>query len=65
MNDFLGKELNVGDNVIYLYHSKTSSHYSKRKVLGFGNKKIKINDGSVNGYVCVYPDKLVKYEDEV
>ena len=58
MCDFLGKELKLGDSVVYLSHSRTSSRYIKTKVCGFTHQKVYLEWGS-----CVYPDKLIRYEE--
>lgn len=57
-DDFLGKRLKLGDSVVYLSHSKTSSCFRKCKVTGFTPKKVYIDTGK-----CVEPHKLIKYEE--
>jgi hypothetical protein len=58
MLDFLGRELHVGDKVVYLFHVKSSSHYVKTKITGFTPKKVYIDSGK-----CVEPHKLIKYTE--
>ena len=49
MKDFLGRELNVGDEVIYLEHFRTSSHFNRGIVMGFTPMKINIDNYSSDG----------------
>ena len=58
MFDFLGKELQIGDKVVYLKHIKSSSNYVKAKITGLTPKKVHLDLGK-----CVEPHKLIKYEE--
>ena len=60
MRDFLGRELQVGDSVVYLSHHRTSSSYHKCKITAFTPKKVYID-----GCKCVEPHKLIKYDEQV
>lgn len=55
MKDFVGNKLNVGDDVVYLSHSRTSSHFVKSKVERFTNKCVFMIDGKRKE-----PDKVIK-----
>lgn len=55
MKDFVGNELNIGDDVVYLFHSKTSSCFVKSKIERFTNKCIFMIDGTRKE-----PNKVVK-----
>ncbi len=63
MIDFLGQELNIGDNVVYVKHERTSSELIKSKIIGFTNKMVKIefNKYSWKDETNVMPNKLIKY----
>lgn len=49
MKDFLGKELNIGDEVVYLNHSRTSSTLRRGIVMRFTPMKIEIESYSEDG----------------
>lgn len=49
MKDFLGRELNVGDEVLYLIHTRTSSYLRRGIVIGFTPMKIHIRTFDENG----------------
>ena len=53
MKDFLGNEIKIGDDAVYLFHCKTSSYLIKGKVIGFTEKRVKFEDRSKE------PDKVV------
>lgn len=55
MKDFLGNELNTGDNVVYLVHRKTSSHFETGIIAEIKNKTVIMKDGTRKN-----PDKIVK-----
>jgi len=63
MVDFLGKEIRVHDNIVYLSHSKSSSQYVKGKVLEFTEKKVKIKHETISRYhiveSLVAPHKII------
>ena len=64
MKDFLGRELNVGDEVVYLQHYQTSSYLIKATVTGFTpcqvNLKRYSDDGRPLTSVRKSPYKIVK-----
>ena len=41
MRDFLGNEIKVGDEAVYIDHFKTSSSLKMGKVIGFTEKRVK------------------------
>ena len=45
IKDFVGNELSIGDDVVYLLHSKTSSHFVESKVERFTDKCVFMVDG--------------------
>ena len=49
MKDFLGRELNIGDEVLYLNHTRTSSYLRRAIVTGFTPMKIRMNTFNNNG----------------
>lgn len=55
MKDFVGNELSVGDDVVYLFHSKTSSHFVKSKIERFTDKCVFMVDGRRKE-----PNKVIK-----
>lgn len=55
MKDFVGNELNVGNDVVYLFHSKTSSCFVKSKIERFTDKCVFMADGKRKE-----PDKIIK-----
>ena len=46
MRDFLGNEIKVGDEAVYIDHFKTSSRLKMGKVIGFTEKRVKFEDRS-------------------
>ena len=63
MCDFLGNKLEVGDKVVYLQHTRTSSHLVKGTVLIFTPKMVTVRSDS--GFLTSKsPDKMVKYTTE-
>lgn len=42
MKDFLGNEIVLGDNVVYLFYGKTSSDFRKGKVVKITEKMVLI-----------------------
>ena len=58
MKDFLGRELKVGDTVVFLTHCKTSSSLHKGVIKSFSPQKAYV----VGDYHSTYksPDKIVK-----
>lgn len=53
----MGKELKVGDDVVYIYNTKSSSCFSKSKIARFTEKCIFMEDGSRK-----YGDKILKID---
>ena len=49
MKDFLGRELKVGDEVLYLIHTRTSSYLRRGVVSGFTPMKIRMKTFHENG----------------
>ncbi len=64
MTDFLDKPLNFGDDVIYLSHSRTSSHYVKAKIINLTPKRVTIvtSDKSVKN---VEAYKLIRITERI
>lgn len=62
MKDFLGKELVVGDTVVYLQHNKTSSELIKAVVVGFTPKKVRLQEYYGDNVTTKYSDLVVKVE---
>lgn len=62
MTDFLGNELNIGDAVVYIQHSKSSSCYEKSNIVRFTEKCIVMENGKRKA-----ADKVVKanYENNL
>ena len=46
MRDFLGNEIKVGDEAVYIDHFKTSSSLKMGKVIGFTEKRVKFEGRS-------------------
>ena len=55
MTDFLGNELNPGDDVVYVFFCRTSSYLIKSKVDRITNKCVVMKDGARKE-----PSKVVK-----
>jgi len=55
VNDFVGNELSIGDDVAYILHSRTSSHFIKSKIERFTNKCVFMIDGKRKE-----PNKVIK-----
>lgn len=55
MTDFLGNELNLGDDVVYVFFCKTSSYLIKSKVDRITNKCVVMKDGTRKE-----PSKVIK-----
>lgn len=49
MKDYLGYQIEVGDNIVYLSYSKTSSQFVTGIAVGFTPKKVKIKYKSMYG----------------
>jgi hypothetical protein len=76
MKDFLGRELNVGDTVVFSipkYHGLAKAHidhFSKKMVVfdvfySYGHKLKPMSEaGKHDRAVCRYPGDCVKVEDE-
>lgn len=60
MKDFLGKELKVGDTVVALSHSRTSSHLFKGVITSFTPQKAYIQGEYCYGLRT--SDKIVKVD---
>lgn len=45
MKDFVGNKLSVGNDIVYLVHTKTSSCFVKSKIERFTDKCIFMTDG--------------------
>lgn len=64
LKDFVGKELKVGDEVIYLSHNRTSSELHRGNVIDFTLKKVRLDtyleDGHRAWRELKYPHHLVK-----
>lgn len=63
MKDFLGQELSVGDDIVILVHSRTSSELKLSKVAGFTNVFVKIYGGKIVPYKVIKINK-VEVKDE-
>lgn len=64
MCDFLGRDLEIGDMVVYLMHTRTSSQYIKTRVCGFTPKKVWVEiQTNHDKKMCVEAYKLIKYEE--
>lgn len=64
MCDFLGRELKIGDKVVYLMYCRTSSMYVKTIVTAFTPKKVRIKlETNLGHELCVEAYKLIKYEE--
>ena len=59
MDDFIGNNLKIGDNVVYISHGRTSSNLVMGVVEGFTPKKIYVH--GMYGVVLKEPSKVVKY----
>lgn len=60
MKDFLDNELTVGDEVVYLYHVRTSSELKNGKIINITNKMVKIEtNAEYNGVTYKQPDKII------
>lgn len=60
MKDFLDNELNIEDEVVYLYHVRTSSELKKGKIINITNKMVKIETSTeYNGTTYKQPDKII------
>lgn len=59
MKDFLGQELRVGDEVVFLQHYKTSSSLYKGKIERMTNCFVHITDSHV-GNTRKEPSKCIK-----
>ena len=57
MKDYLENEINVGDEVAYIQHYKTSSCFYKSTVLGFTKKMVILGDKY--GSFKKSPDKII------
>ena len=63
IKDFLGKELNIGDKVVSLTHSRTSSWFNRAVVIGFTPKMVRVRRVRFGDWVELKaPDKIVKVE---
>ena len=69
MKDFLGKELKIGDKVVYLNYFRTSSNLHRGVITGFTPMKIKIDTYTENGELRwaekKYPRHVIKVNWEV
>ena len=64
MNDFLGKKLNIGDNIVAIY-SDCKTFYKKGKIIGFTTHFVKYEpEDSGWQNVSVSPEKVIKIEKE-
>lgn len=45
LRDFFDQELNVGDLVAYLHHSRTSSELRMSEIVGFTTAFVRVKDG--------------------
>lgn len=60
MKDFLDNELNIEDEVVYIYHARTSSELKKGKIIDITNKMVKIETSAeYNGVTYKQPDKII------
>lgn len=57
MKDFLENEINIGDEVAYIQHYKSSSCFYKSTVLGFTNKMVIL--GNKYSSFKKSPDKII------
>lgn len=60
MCDFLGRELKIGDKVVYVRHYRTSCSLIKTIITGITPKRVYVEYG---GNSCVAPNHVIKYEE--
>ena len=69
MKDAIGKELEVGDKVVYVDGNRDGSFFSKAIINSFTPQMVRINkiwQGEVSEYKSiVYPFKTIKVDFEV
>lgn len=46
MTDYVGRKLSPGDDVVYIVHKKTSSHFKKSKIKHLTPKMVVMTDGT-------------------
>lgn len=63
MKDFIGKDLYVGDHIIFINHSKTSSCLNEGYVVRFTNTMVVTDKIFLNKNVKVKPEKVVKINE--
>ncbi len=59
MKDFIGRNLSEGDWVVYISHSKTSSHFCRSKIKYLTPKMVVMTDGTRK-----VPGKVLKISKE-
>lgn len=60
MKDFLDNELNIGDEVVYLYYAKTSAELKSGEIINITDKMVKIETSKkYNGATYKQPDKII------
>lgn len=60
MKDFLNNELNIGDEVVYLYYARTSAELKIGKIIKITDKMVKIETSSqYNGATYKQSDKII------
>ena len=63
MKDFLGNDLQVGDNVVALKYVNTSARLLKGVVLSITNKFVKVSHDYDTNVGYFSPEKVVKIND--
>lgn len=61
MKDFLGNELKIGDNVIYIRNTSTSAEFRYATIKGFTKTMVLIKDKDEWGDTKKAPYKLIKH----
>ncbi|WP_165678734.1 hypothetical protein [Metapseudomonas otitidis] len=60
MKDYLGQDLKVGDKIVYLSHTRTSSDLSTGRIAGFTPCYVKLESTSPWAKGKVSPEKVIK-----
>ena len=66
MKDFLGNPLSVGDQIVLIWHTKTSSSFREAEVVGFTPTMLAyylMGDSRVGRPLNITPRKVVKILD--
>lgn len=59
MTDFLKRPISIGDTVVYLSHSRSSSHFYKDVVIGLSPSMVLLKTTKKS------PDKLIVVNDQL